>query len=141
MTLELGGGGLGSSGLDVDVNAQNGDLGVGGLEDKVYLHGLAGAVVEVLAGQMEVELRKLERLVAAGNHEAAAFADNLYGGAEVLEGRARREVGDVNGELGACQLSEGAIHQVNGRLRGACGAGHVGRGVQGVPVGRALASC
>lgn len=131
-------GGAGHVGADVDVDAEDGELGVRGLEDEVHLHGHAGAVVEVLAGQVEVELGELERVVVAGNGQVAARADDLDRGAQVLEGRAGREVGDEHRVFGALALGVGARDHVDGRLVRAQGTGGVGGHVEGVPSRRTL---
>lgn len=104
----------------------------------MHLHGLAVALVEVLAGQVEVELRELERLVAAGQRHVAALAHDLDRGAEVLKDGAGVEVGDRHPVRGALLLGVEARDQVDGRLVRALGTGGVGGQVQAVPSGRAL---
>lgn len=129
-----GGGGVARV-LDVDVDADDGDLALGGLPNHVHLHGAAHTVVEVLAGEVEVEL--LEGEVDAVDGHGAALGDDLDGGTEVLELGAGGEVGDVNAEGGGGHELELALGHVDGGLAGSGGAEDVG-GVEGDPVEGAL---
>lgn len=131
---------LSSRGLvrDVNVGTEDRNLGVLSLEDKVNLHGNGGAIVQVLAGSVEVELGKVEGLVAAGEFQGARLAHHLDGGAQVLKDGALGEVGQVNGQARPGDLGEGAAGDIDGRLVGAFGAGGVGGGVEAEPISRAL---
>lgn len=104
----------------------------------MHLHGLAAAVVEVLAGQVEVELGKLERLVASRNGHVAALADDLDRRAQVLKKRAAVKVRERDLVGGPRLLDVSARDQVDGRLVRALGTRGVGGCVEGVPGTRTL---
>lgn len=128
-----GGDGGGGSSVDVEVDAHDGDLGVRAGKDHVHLHGHAGAVVEMLARKVEVELLELEGLVAASKSHAAALGDDLDGCAQILEGSTLSKVRDLDGELRARNLCEGTGSHVDGGLVCPCCASAVGGSVQQVP--------
>lgn len=125
--------GDGGSLADVEVDTHDSDLGVGAGKDHVHLHSHAGTVVEMLAGQVEVELLELEGLVAGGHPHGAALADDLDGRAQVLKGSTGFEVRDLDGELRASHLCEGSGGHVDGGLVRPCCASAIGGSVQQVP--------
>jgi hypothetical protein len=136
-SLGGGGGGSGTAVGNVDVHADDGDVPVGALPHHVHLHGAAGAVVEVLAGQVEVELLQGE-LRAPDRHGAQALGrHHLHRGAEVLELGALGHVGDLQVDITGRDQGELAIDHVDGGLASAGGAENVCR-VESYPVGWAL---
>ncbi len=100
--------------------------------------GLAGAVVEVLAGEVEVELLQLKGLV--GDLQGAALGDDLDGGAQVLKLGAFGHVVDAQLDVGPLENGEHAVDHVDWGLVGAGCAHAVGRGLERSPVERALDS-
>lgn len=128
--------------LDIDPDADNGNLPRGALPHEMRLHGHARAVVEVLARQVEVELLQLV-LDALERHGPGALplaflGHDLDRRAQVLEGRARGDVREGEGQLRRRDHGEGARDHVDGGLARACGAEGVGGRVEVYPVGRAL---
>jgi len=119
----LGGSGRGLIG-DVNVHTDDGNLLLGGLEDHVHLHGLGGAVVEVLGGQVEVELLKLEGLSVGG--EGAALGNDLDSRAKILELGTIGHVVDGQLDVRALEDLEDAVNHVDGGLAGAGCASGVG---------------
>ena len=93
---------------------------------------LAGPVVQVLAGQVEVELLQLKGLV--GDLEGAPLGDHLDGSAQVLKLGAVGHIVDGQFDVGPLEDGENAVDHVDGRLAGARGAHAVGRGLERRPV-------
>jgi hypothetical protein len=100
---------------------------------------LACAVVEVLTGQVEVELLQLECL--AGYRQGAALGDDLDGGAQVLKLGAVRHVVDGQLDIGALGEGEDVADHVDGRLAVAGCADRIGRDIDRCPVERSLTPC
>lgn len=108
----------------------------------MHLHGDAGAVLEMLAGGVEVELLEVEHLVGAvGEDEGAVLADDFDGRPQVLKGGALGKVGEVNRELNARDLGEAVGDYVDGRLVGALSTRAIRGAVEGEPIRRALYEC
>lgn len=126
------GGSSGSALLQVDVGTNDGNLLVGTLEDHVHLHSHALSGVEMLAGQVEVEL--LQGEIAASNLHRSTLGDNLDGGSQVLEFGAIGHVGDLEVDGASGENVEGAGHHVDGGLGGSRGAQLVGSSIQSNPV-------
>lgn len=79
----------------------------------MHLHSHGSAVVEVLTGQVKVELCEVERLVAAGDGQGASFADDLDSSPDVLEYSTRLKVGNADVEVGSGDLSIDTVNQIN----------------------------
>jgi hypothetical protein len=92
----------------------------------------------MLAGEVEVELLQLERLV--GHLQRAALGDNLDGGAQVLKVGALGHVVGGQLDVGSVEDGEDAFDHVDRGLAGAGCAHHIGRGRECRPVERALVS-
>lgn len=109
-----------SSIIQIKPHSHNRNLPTGPLPDKVRLHGHAGPVVEVLAGEVEVEL--LEGVVdALEGHGTGATPflhrhDDLDGGAEVLEFGAGGQIREGEGEGRGGDHGEGTGGHVDGGL-------------------------
>lgn len=99
---------------DVDEGTEDSNLRVIGLEDHVDLEGVGSAIIEVLARQVEVELRKVEGLVLARNDKATALANDLDCASNVLKDGTIREVWHFDGHVRAGDSSVDAVDQVDG---------------------------
>ena len=101
--------------------------------------GLACAVVEMLAGEVEVELLQLKGLV--GNRQRAALGDDLDRRAQVLKVGTVGHVVDRQLNVGSVEDGEDAVDHVDRRLAGAGRAHRVGWGLKCRPVERSLSPC
>lgn len=87
---------IGRSIVEIDEDTDDGEFVVFAGVNHVHLHGKTGAVVDVLAGEMKVELLQVVCRVLDGDFTAESFGDYLDGTSQVLELSALGEVGDLN---------------------------------------------
>lgn len=125
-----------SSILDIDKDTNNSNLGILTLPNHVHLHSHALSGVEMLAGQVEVELLESEAGVAESH--AALSGDDLDGSAKVLELGSFGHVGDLKVKLRGRDHGVGAGDHVDGGLVDTGRADSVGCGIESNPVGWAL---
>jgi hypothetical protein len=87
---------IGRSIVKIDENTDDSEFLILTCVNHVHLHGQASAIVDVLAGKMEVKLLKMICCVFDGDFTAESFGDYFNGASQVLELSALGEVGDLN---------------------------------------------
>lgn len=121
-----------SSILNIDKDTDDSNLGILALPNHVHLHSHALSGVEMLAGQVEVELLESEAGVAESH--AALAGDDLDGGAKVLELGSFGHIGDLEVKLRGRDHGVGAGDHVNGGLVDTGRADSVGCRIESNPV-------